>query len=105
MTEAGHLVQPVADAAQAEAAQPRRVALGEVAIAQEAEGQRRMRAVQELEGAGRLGGIHLVEAELVLEDVERPIRLLARRSAEMRGTVDEDAGPVDPSRMRLSRSR
>ena len=38
--------------------------------------------------------VHLVEAELALEDVERPICLLARRPAEMRRTVDEQAGAI-----------
>ena len=39
-------------------------------------------------------GVDLVQAQLALEDVERPICLLPRRLAEMRGTVDEEARPV-----------
>ena len=45
--------------------------------------------------ARRLRRVDLVQAQLALEDVERPICLLAGRLAEMRGTVHEQARPVE----------
>lgn len=89
-----HLVKPVADATQAETAQGGREAIGEVLAAQQAEGERRVRTVEKLDAAGGLGGIDVVETQLALQDVECPIRFAARPGTEMRGTVDEDARPV-----------
>jgi energy-coupling factor transport system ATP-binding protein len=89
------LVEAVGDATEPEAAKRRREALGEVAVAQQPEHQRRVSAVEELDRARRVHRVHLVQAELALERVEGAVRLLARRRGEMRGTVHEDARPVE----------
>ena len=69
-------------------------AIGEVLVAEQAEDERCVRSIQELDPARRLGRVHLVEAELAVEDVERAVGLFARTAREMRGTVDEDARPI-----------
>lgn len=90
-----NLVEALGDAAQAEPTQTGSEPIGKVPITQETEAQRGVSSVEQLEGARRLHGVHLVETELIVEDVERPICLSAGPRAQMRRTVDEDARAVD----------
>ena len=69
-------------------------AIGEVLVAEQAEDERCVRSIQKLDPARRFGRVDLVQAELAVEDVERAVGLFARPAREMRGTVDEDARPI-----------
>ncbi len=54
-----------------------------------------MGAVQELDRASTLRRVDLVQTELVVENIDGPIRLAARLPAEVGGTVDEHACAVE----------
>ena len=86
-----HLVEAIGDAAQSEPPKRRTEAIGEVLVPHQSEGERRVRPVEQLDAARGGHGVDLVEAQLSLEKVERPVCLFAGRAAEMRGTVDEQA--------------
>lgn len=84
---AAHFFQPLADPPQAQTTESRREALGEVLVAEQAEDQRGIGTVQQLDRASRFDHIGLVQTELTLQDVDGGVCVPSRLGGEMRGTV------------------
>ena len=91
----GHLVEALLDPPQAEPAQRGPEAVDEGRVAQEAESERHMRPDQQLDPPGRLHHVDLVQPQLGVEQVERPICLASRPRGEVRRAVDENARPIE----------
>jgi len=85
------LIEPLLNAAQAQAPQGGPVPVGDGRVPQELEQERRMRAVEQFERAAGGSHVGLVPAELRLQGVERPVRLAARRPREVGRAVRQNA--------------
>lgn len=71
----GHLIEPMADAAQSQLTQRGREDLRETLVTQEPEHDRWVCAVEKLERHRGAGRMHAISQELALERVERAVRL------------------------------
>ena len=75
--------------------QRRREALGEVGVAQQAEGERSVGTHELLDGRHRVADAHLVPSQLAAERVECGIRLSPRLHGEVRRPVGENLRTVE----------
>lgn len=105
---AGDLVEPLLDPAQPKVAQRRPEAIRERRVAEQRKRQRRVRPNQELDPAGRLRHVDLVQPQLEVEQVEGPICLAPGPRGEVGRAVGEDPRPIQGGagqRVAISRSR
>lgn len=77
-----HFVEALPDAPEAKLTERGGIALGDGPVAEQAEQERGMSPIQELQRARRIDRVHLVAAQLRLERVERAVHLAAGPAAE-----------------------
>lgn len=87
------LVEPLADASQPEVAEGCSEAIDEPGVAEQGEGHRRMRAVEQLKGAAGVRDVDPVQGDLALEQVERAVCLAPGRLWDVQRTIRHDPDP------------